>query len=100
MGMKDGTIQDNQISASSVWEIKYAAHEARLDGDICWTALTSDANQWIQVTFDTPVHITGVITQGDSDFDDCVTTYNVEYGKDDGGTRQYVKDIQGNDKVS
>ena len=99
LGMKDGMIQDNQISASSVYSAGLVAHEARLDGSACWAAKTNDGNQWIQVTFDTPIHITGVITQGCASYSEWVTTYKVDFSND-GVTWQYVKDIQGNDKVS
>ena len=58
------------------------------------------ANPWIQVTFDTPVHITGVITQGHPDDDYWVIQYKVKYSNDDGGTWQYAKDTEENDKVS
>ena len=94
-------IEDSQISsASSVYGTVFSAHEARLDGHSSWTASTEDVNPWIQVTFDTPVHITGVITQGDPNWDLWVSQYKVEYSNDDGGSWQYVTDTQGNVKVS
>ena len=98
--MKDGTIPDNQISASGVWDILYAAHEARLDGNSCWTPAHDD-NEWIQVMFDTPVNITGVITQGEGHPDNnyWVITYKVKYRNDIGAPWQYVKEL-GQDKVS
>ena len=98
--MKDGMIQDNQISASSVYGKHYAEHTARLDGYNGWAPSISNLNQWIQITFNITVHITGVITQGQADHNYFVTAYKVEYSNDDGGTWQYVKDIEGNDKVS
>ena len=98
--MADGTIQDNQISASSVYSnAKYAIHFARLDNSNgCWASATNDLNQWIQVAFDTPVIINGITTQGF--LTSYVTAYKVQYLDDNGWAWFYVQDNRGNDVVS
>ena len=99
--MEDGTIQDNQISASSVHAPSLASHYARLDSSQRgWASETNNLNEWIQVAFDTPATITGVTTQGDLSECCWVTAYKVEYSDDNGGTWLYVQDNNGNDAVS
>ena len=99
--MADGTIQDNQISASSVNSPStYASHFARLDSSQNgWGSHTGTLNEWIQVAFDTPVIINGITTQGSPTNPQWVTAYKVEYSDDNGVTWQDVQDIHGNDTV-
>ena len=100
--MADGTIQDNQISASSVnTPSAYASHFARLDSSQNgWGSLTAILNEWIQVAFDTPVNINGITTQGNPSNLQWVTAYKVEYSDDNGVTWKYVQDNHGKDEVS
>ena len=98
--MADGTIQDNQISASSVNSPStYASHFARLDSSQNgWGSHTGTLNEWIQVAFDTPVIINGITTQGF--LTSYVTAYKVQYLDDNGWAWFYVQDNRGNDVVS
>lgn len=44
-----------------------------------WVAGTNDVSQWIQVDYDYPSHVTGVITQGRDDAAQWVTSYKIQY---------------------
>ena len=105
LGMKDGRIQDSQLTSSSEWAANHGANNARLDRPAGsgrtggWSAKTNDANQWIQVDFGDMKSVSGIVMQGRSDYDQWVTKYKVQYSND-GVTWQFVKDAnQINDKV-
>ena len=96
--MKDGTIHDRQITASSEFSARHNASNARLDRPAtddsigAWTVATKDLNQWIQVEFSTYTYVSGIILQGREDFgNQWVTRYQVEYSSD-GVIWQYVTD--------
>ena len=110
--MKDGTIRDSQITASSEYSdhelitSNFNASNARLDrpavGDSAgaWAAGKADQNQWMQVEFSTYTYVSGIVLQGREDQPQWVVRYQVEYSGD-GVTWQYVKDnIYVNDMVS
>ena len=103
--MKDGTIPDDQMKASSEYDDTHRAANARLDlvnkgsrrGG--WSALYNDKDQWIQVALGKLQSVSGIILQGREDEDQWVTEYQVEYSTD-GNTWQYVHDDKGQDMVS
>ena len=88
LGMKDGTIQDSQITASSFNDDghDHGPHRARLDlqreGNKrgAWSAGSNDVNQWIQVDLRAITSVSGIVTQGRSDSNQRVTAYKVQYG--------------------
>ncbi|XP_045152438.1 lactadherin isoform X1 [Echinops telfairi] len=93
LGMKDGTILDRQISASSffkTWGLNaFSWHPsyARLDmqGKFnAWTAQSNSASEWLQVDLGSLKRVTGIITQGARDFGyiQYVAAYKVAYSDD------------------
>ena len=102
LGMKDGTIQDSQMTASSEWDANHGPSNARLDrprvGDKrgAWNARNNDANPWIQVDLGVATSVSGIVIQGG--FDQWVTDYQVQYGNDT-TVPQYIKDINNNETV-
>ncbi|XP_072030012.1 uncharacterized protein [Amphiura filiformis] len=104
LGMKDGRIKDSQISASSRYESRHAAVNARLDRPArdgsfgAWCAKVNDANQWIQVDLDVSRLVAGVILQGRADYDQWLPKYKVQYAEGD-ATLQYVTDASGNELI-
>ncbi|XP_072048320.1 retinoschisin-like [Amphiura filiformis] len=90
--MESGDIADKQITASSENSgLSLKAPKARLNSaQGSWFAGTHDVNQWIQVNFDVPHVITGVILQGRCNYPQWVKTYKVEYY--DGFHWQYILD--------
>ena len=104
LGMKDGSIEDNQITASSEWDSNHGPNNARLDrpaGDGrtgAWRPRFNDINPWIQVDFGKLRSVSGIVSQGRSDYDSWVTKYNVQYSND-GTSWEYVKDADDVDMV-
>ena len=106
LGMKDGTIQDSQITASSEMNEKHPAVNARLDRPriggkaAAWLPATDDLTQWIQVEFAAYTYVSGIILQGRADAQaEWVTRYKIEYSND-GVIWLYVKDDNYDDIVS
>ena len=104
--MKDGTIQDNQITSSTDYNHVHSAINARLDRPNgngrtgAWSARTNDVNQWIQVDFGEMKLVSGIVMQGRTECEQWVKKYKVQYSND-GMAWQFVKDSnQINDKVS
>ena len=107
LGMKDGTIQDSQITASSEFNSDtHGKNNARLDrpaGDDttgAWSSGIDDLNQWIGVEFVTYKHVSGIILQGRSDYARWVTKYKVEYSGDGAAWRYIQGEGRVNDMVS
>lgn len=83
LGMEDGSIPDDRITASSQWGSYWLPSDARLNLNRCWYP-AQFVGSWLQVYnmgLD-PMHIEGVVTQGHPDYDDWVTHYQVQYSID------------------
>ena len=98
LGMENGLISDEQITASSEWDEDHAASQGRLRFQPttvkagAWVVLTPDAIQWLQVDLDSlNITVTRVATQRREDIDEWVTNYNLQYG-DDGVNFQYYRE--------
>ncbi|XP_038051055.1 EGF-like repeat and discoidin I-like domain-containing protein 3 [Patiria miniata] len=98
LGMEDGTIQDDHITASSIWSTTYPARKARLNIDNGWAASSDDANPWIEVDLFQSTVVSGVTTQG-AGRGSHVTAYKVAYKKQPSSDREHVTDGNGNIKV-
>ena len=108
LGMKDGSIPDSQLTASSLWSSVNinGASNARLDRPAdsvttrAWIAGANNVNQWIKADIGTVKYVAGIVLQGRPALDQWVTEYKVQYSYDD-KTWSYVKDAgQNSDKVS
>ena len=70
LGMEDGSIPDNRITAASEYASKHGASNARLNRPRTplttgsWSAKTNDLNQWIQADLGDLERVSGVTTQG------------------------------------
>lgn len=97
LGMENGVISDDQISASSQWDIPNAADRARLhlvrvQKAGAWAAASNNANQWLQIYLGSQVtKVTRVATQGRYDHVQRVTKYKLQYGND-GKSWQYFRE--------
>ncbi|XP_038074795.1 retinoschisin-like [Patiria miniata] len=98
LGMEDGTIHDDRITASSGYSANPASH-ARLNNNRVWVAWSSDANPWIEVDLVEPTVVSGVITQGHYSRDYYVKKYKVAYKKQPSSDYEHVTDGNGNIKV-
>ena len=100
LGMENGEMSDDQITASSHYNENYLPSYGRLNllGN-AWAAKTNDPNQWLQVDFQKPTIITGISTQGQSNVPDnrFVTQYSISFSDD--GNNFYDYKAGGKPKV-
>ncbi|XP_033120771.1 lactadherin-like, partial [Anneissia japonica] len=90
LGIEDGTIPAEQLSASSEWSLRTGAHSGRLNTEVdssgsagAWCSKIKDQYQWIQVDLGKLHKVRGVITQGRNKC--ClqwVTSYEIFYSVD------------------
>ena len=84
--MRNGKIQNSQITASSEYTSNHGPNNARLffiaqnRRTGAWSSKTNDLNQWLQVDFKSQTVVSGISTQGR---EDCCTqwvkTYTLHY---------------------
>ncbi|XP_022809995.1 EGF-like repeat and discoidin I-like domain-containing protein 3 isoform X2 [Stylophora pistillata] len=98
LGMENGNIQDDQITASSQWNsVTHGVTRARLNllpssGAGGWVALQHTIHEWLQVDLRSRyTSVTGLATQGRNDHGQWVTKYNVQYSID-GVEFEYYKE--------
>ncbi|XP_033117836.1 lactadherin-like, partial [Anneissia japonica] len=90
LGVEDGTIPDEQLSASSEHKSRVGAHRGRLNieqdsgGRGAWRSKTNDQYQWIQVDLGKLHKVHGIITQGrnNENFIHWVTSYEIFHSVD------------------
>ena len=100
LGMEDGRIADSQITASNYFIYRptfgkpthFWPHRARFNARAGWSTHIRDSNQYMQVTFNEPQYVSGVMTKGWSNA--YVKSFKIEYTEDD----QIWKMIQGADQ--
>ena len=108
--MENGTIAQRQISDSSQCDIDDASNQGRLhfpaivSEQRAWVAVTTDAEQWLQVDLGSDhmiARVTRIKTQGRRGvYSQWVTKYKIQYSHDEGDTHQYYRDQgQTTDKV-
>ena len=89
LGMENGQIRDDQITASSIYNSYYLPRNGRLNFKAttgrkgAWASGPLDLNQWFQVDFQRSTNITGISTQGRQDLNEHVKTYTIS-SSDDG----------------
>ncbi|XP_078363993.1 polycystin family receptor for egg jelly-like [Oculina patagonica] len=99
LGMEDGELLDDKISAST--EIDgHRAFQGRLHFPAsslagAWAAARNDINQWLQIYLSNRLaNITGVATQGRDQVAQWVTMYNLQYGNDELSLQYYSEQGQ------
>ncbi|XP_038058774.1 lactadherin-like [Patiria miniata] len=97
LGMEDGTIPNDHITASS-YQKDYFGFKARLNNFKQWaTYVDKSTNSWIEVDLVQSTVVTGVITQGGSGW--YVKKFKVAYKQQPSSEREHVMDGDGNIKV-
>lgn len=93
LGMENGQIQDDQITASSFFP-KYEPSEGRLNakGGRAWHATYTRDEEYLQIDFRREVNITGVATQGKSTQAFYVTAYKLGMSDDGETWNEYEED--------
>ncbi|XP_071801585.1 retinoschisin-like [Asterias amurensis] len=110
LGLEDGSIPDESLSASSDWNDGYyvstpaAGRLNKIPPDDktigAWHAEVKDTNQWIQVDLGNPNYVTGVLTQGRyGGYPTMVTKYKVQFEPPSLACLVYVKDQFGQTQI-
>ncbi|XP_078088755.1 coagulation factor V [Mustelus asterias] len=107
LGMENGTITDDQITASSFissWWGSWKPSLARLDreGRInAWKANKQDTDPWLQVSFQKKMNISGIITQGAKSLTTTmfVQSYAVHFSSDGEIWRPYTNQPDVGEKI-
>ncbi|XP_038060806.1 lactadherin-like [Patiria miniata] len=97
LGMEDGTIQDERLTASSTLNC-CPASDARLNTDNKWIPSRKDANPWIEMDLVESTVVSGVITQG-SGGAYYVAQYKVSYQKQPSSDYEHLTDGNDNMKI-
>ena len=99
LGLEDGTILDDQMTASrsTGFTPNLEAKNARLDGSTAWQCLDCDTSDWIQVDLLNCTLVEGVIIQGREDglWDEYVSKYSVDYRMDTGEPFVFITEADG-----
>ena len=95
LGMKNGRIRSNQITASSSWDRNHGPGNARLHWRKSrsrvgsWSARHNNHYQFLQVYFKHPTRVVKIATQGRQDTRQWVTKYFVTYSQDGANFAEY-----------
>ena len=102
LGMENGKISDEKISASSELSVNHAAIQARLNFKVgSWVSATNDAAQWLQIDLENYYTlVTSVATQGRDQDKQWVKRYNLQYSDDAVNFTYYVEQGQSAVKVN
>ena len=88
LGMENGVVPDDHVTALSVWSEEHGMGNARLhfksktDRAESWSAKNANENQWLQVDLGSLVVITQIATQGRQDHRQWVESYTISYSLD------------------
>ncbi|EDO41037.1 predicted protein, partial [Nematostella vectensis] len=88
LGMKDKSIPDKSITASSEWDANHSPDRSRLDTARqdkktgAWSARHNNRAQWLQIDFGKATQVTGIVTQGRNDSNQWVQGYKLEFSQD------------------
>ena len=86
LGLEDGTLPDNQMTASSSFNQWRKAHKARLNKNGFWSPKTSGSDAWLQIEFKKSTNITAVATQGRGSGYSFVQKYFLEFFQEPGSS--------------
>ena len=89
LGMENGNISDGQITVSSKLWADVPASNGRLNfpgsgsNPGAWLPAKTDLNPWLQVDFQRSTIVTGISTQGRSDYNQFVKKYSISFSDDE-----------------
>ncbi|XP_065670332.1 receptor-type tyrosine-protein phosphatase alpha-like [Hydra vulgaris] len=64
LGMRNGYIKANQLTASSMYNKNYSPNLGRLNNKQCWCAENKGLSEWYQVQFEKVTTVNGIALQG------------------------------------
>ncbi|XP_072022551.1 lactadherin-like [Amphiura filiformis] len=81
LGLEDGSVTNNQFTASSTY-LDLSPYKGRLNDARFWAASSGSQPCWLQVDFLTSVVITGIKTQGAGTVGQWIKTFQLKFGTD------------------
>ena len=99
LGIADGTIPDDKMSASSILSVNDKAHLGRLNFGGAWSAAVNDVNQYLGIDLGEDFTVTGIETQGSSDKATWVTKYTLQYKTASDHPSYYTEIMQGQERM-
>ena len=97
VGMEDGQIEDNQITASHPVRKRHGIPKARISSGRCWSPPQSHQNPWIQVSLHEKHLLSGLTIQGC--LEDETISFYVMVNDNDGHLR-YINNSSLDKKVT
>eukprot|EP00042_Codosiga_hollandica_P059247 m.908496 g.908496 ORF g.908496 m.908496 type:complete len:2276 (+) comp60102_c0_seq5:98-6925(+) len=85
LGLTDGLLSDDHLTASSFHSDNHLASYARLEekrGSRCWQAASQDTSAWLSVAFDEVRHVTAIALQGDRHSNAWLEAFSLQYSWD------------------
>ncbi|WAR14241.1 HMCT-like protein [Mya arenaria] len=76
------TVFDRQITSSSKMNELTGATQGRIHSNSSWIPSLNDSSPWIQVNFEKPKLLSGILTQGENGGQRWVTKYTVDFSMD------------------
>ncbi|XP_072017023.1 uncharacterized protein [Amphiura filiformis] len=89
LGLEDGSVTDNQFTASSTYG-DLSPYKGRLNNVDFWAASSALLPCWLQVDLLSPVVITGIKTQGATRVAQWIKTFQVKFGIDVNALEYYT----------
>lgn len=93
LGMENGQISKESITASSQLNPIAGPENARLNSKAAWKPQRNDHHQWLQVNFGAETRVTGISTQGDYGVNFWVKSYTLRYSNDGSKFQQYQPEL-------
>ncbi|XP_047146331.1 uncharacterized protein LOC100210335 [Hydra vulgaris] len=94
LGMRNGYIKANQLTASSIYSgddkksinDKYRPHMGRLNNKQCWCSKDNGLSEWYQVQFEKVTTVSGIALQGDGNsWNNYIKIFSLNYSLTDNG---------------
>ncbi|XP_071502306.1 lactadherin-like [Diadema antillarum] len=99
LGLESGAIPDSSITAQSSHGEGLNPPNGRLNAPDAWCSHQQNTDQWLQVQFESPCLVTGVITRGRGSGNYYVTSYTVSSSVDNAVWTEYMDPFTGSVKV-
>ena len=85
LGLEDGRISKNAMTASSMWDRRHGPYRARLNilnrgGTGAWSSRYNNVFQWLQIYLGYVTKVVACATQGRYDANQWVKKYEISYG--------------------
>ena len=85
LGLEDGRIPKNAMTASSMWDRRHGPYRARLNilnrgGTGAWSSRYNNVFQWLQIYLGSVTKVVACATQGRYDANQWVKKYEISFG--------------------